>query len=68
VKLWGTKVGKKVKRNAKTAIPGSSLSHAKILRGFISMIGQHLVQISSNSATVKLDPYLELTQNGPICK
>jgi len=30
------------------------------------MFGQHLVQISSNSEMVELEPFVELTRNDPI--
>jgi len=39
-----------------------SYYHAKILHGFIWMTGQHLVQISSNSEMVELEPFVELTE------
>jgi len=35
----------------------------KFLHGFIWMIGQQLMQISSNSEMVELEPFVELTRN-----
>ena len=36
---------------------------AKLLQCFIWMFGQHLLQISSNSEIVKMQPFVEVTQN-----
>jgi len=39
--------------------------HAKTVHGFVWMSDQYLVQISSNSEMVELEPFVQLTRNDP---